>query len=86
MNARTSAAPGEGLEEAGTDGEDWREFRPLDLDPVLEAALEAFVEVGYHGATVRDIARRCGLSVPGMYHHYLTKQQMLVTLLDRISH
>lgn len=61
---------------------DWRRYEPLALGPVLSAAADAFVQVGYHGATVRDIARRCGLSVPGIYHHYLTKQDMLVRLLD----
>lgn len=60
----------------------WREYGEFELDPVLRAALDAFVETGYHGATVRDIARRAGLSVPGMYHHFATKQDMLVALFD----
>ncbi|MFC0529967.1 TetR family transcriptional regulator [Phytohabitans kaempferiae] len=63
-------------------GADWRSFPPIDLDPVLTAALEAFLDVGYAGASVRDIARRCDLSVPGLYHHYASKQDMLVELLD----
>ena len=49
---------------------------------MLGAALDVFVEMGYHGASVRDIARRAGLSVPGIYHHYATKQEMLTTILD----
>lgn len=61
---------------------DWRRFAPLSLDPPLTAALDAFLEVGYHGATMRDIAHRAGLSVPGVYHHYASKQQMLVAVLD----
>lgn len=61
---------------------EWRQYSELQLDPVLKAALEAFVETGYHGATVRDIARRAGLSVPGIYHHYATKQDMLLGILD----
>jgi len=64
-------------------GSTWRSFAPLAWDPVLTAALEAFVAVGYHGATVRDIAKRCGLSVPGIYHHYPSKQHMLAAILDR---
>jgi AcrR family transcriptional regulator/DNA-binding XRE family transcriptional regulator len=60
----------------------WRHFRPLELNPPLTAALEAFLEFGYHGATMRDIARRAGLSVPGIYHYYPSKQDMLVALLD----
>lgn len=61
---------------------DWREYGPLDFDPVLRAALDEFLEMGYHGATVRAIASRCGLSVSGIYHYYPSKQRMLVTILD----
>ena len=60
---------------------DWRTHEPLPMDAPLEGALAAFLEVGYHGATVRDIAARAGLSVPGLYHHYPTKQDLLVRLL-----
>jgi TetR/AcrR family transcriptional regulator, cholesterol catabolism regulator len=64
------------------DGTDWRSYPPLSLGPVLDAALDAFGESGYGGASVRDIASRCGLSVPGLYHHYASKQDMLVELLE----
>ncbi|MFF7945190.1 TetR family transcriptional regulator [Nocardia gamkensis] len=60
----------------------WREFPPLDIDPVLAAAIDSFVETGYHGATMRSIARRAGMSVPGVYHHYHEKQDLLVRALD----
>lgn len=61
---------------------DWREFPPLPLDPVLSAAIDSFVETGYHGATMRSIAERAGMSVPGVYHHYRDKQELLVRALD----
>lgn len=61
---------------------EWRYFEPLELDVPLAAALELFVEVGYHGASIRAIAGRAGLSVPGLYHHYPSKQQLLVKILD----
>ncbi|MDP9459797.1 MAG: TetR/AcrR family transcriptional regulator, partial [Actinomycetota bacterium] len=60
----------------------WRIFAPLELDPSLTAALAAFLEFGYHGATMRNIAQRAGLSVPGVYHYYASKQEMLVAILD----
>lgn len=60
----------------------WRDFLPLRLEPPLEGALDAFVELGYHDAAIRDIAQRAGLSVPGVYHHWHTKQDLLVALLD----
>ncbi|MFI5955505.1 helix-turn-helix domain-containing protein [Cryptosporangium sp. NPDC051539] len=60
----------------------WRDFPPLELAPPLAGALSAFVELGYHGSTIRDIAQRANLSVPGLYHHWPTKQHLLVALLD----
>ena len=62
----------------------WRAYAPLDFDPPLRAALDAFLEFGYHGASTREIARRAGLSVPGLYHHYPTKQHMLVAIIDYV--
>lgn len=61
---------------------DWRAYPPLDLDPPLAAALSAFLEFGYHGATMRHVAQLAGLSVPGIYHYYASKQDMLVAILD----
>lgn len=52
-------------------------------DTIRTAALHAFHERGYHGTSVRDIARRSGLSVAALYHHYESKQQMLVELVHR---
>ena len=64
----------------------WRDFPPLQLPPPLTGALEAFVELGYHGSSIREIAQRAGLSVPGIYHHWPTKQRLLVALLDITMH
>ncbi|MFD5572372.1 TetR/AcrR family transcriptional regulator [Streptomyces cadmiisoli] len=63
-------------------GQAWRLSRPLELSPMLSGALEVFYERGYHGASVRDIARRVGVTVPALYYHYENKQAMLVTLLE----
>lgn len=89
MTARSdsprSASPGPApgtREPAGPVMTHWRSYGPLDFDPVLRAALDEFLEIGYHGATVRGIAARCGLSVSGIYHYHTSKQQMLVTILD----
>lgn len=60
----------------------WRRFGPLEIDPVLRAAVEEFVSTGYHAATMRSIAARAGMSVPGVYHHYARKQDLLVRICD----
>jgi AcrR family transcriptional regulator len=38
------------------------------------------VHIGYHGATIREIAARAGLSVSGIHHYYTSKQHMLLRL------
>ena len=83
----TPATPGERTRRGVLAGDlraggDWRDFPPLVLDTSLSAALSAFSEFGYHGATMRVIAERAGLSVPGLYHHWAGKQELLVALLD----
>ncbi|SHL19719.1 transcriptional regulator, TetR family [Pseudonocardia thermophila] len=60
----------------------WRAYGPIEFDPVLQAALDEFLHIGYHGASVRGIAARAGLSVSGIYHYYPSKQHMLLRLLE----
>lgn len=61
---------------------DWRDYPDANLDPVLDAAIICFVETGYHGATMRTIAAQAQISVPGVYHHYASKQSLLVAGFD----
>lgn len=61
---------------------DWREFGPDALTPPLRAALTVFARHGYHGASIRMIAETAGLSVPGLYHHYKSKQAILAAVVD----
>lgn len=61
---------------------EWRVFPPVQLDVALRGALQCFTETGFHGSSVRDIARRAGLSVPGLYHYYPGKQAMLSALFE----
>ncbi|WP_309131092.1 TetR/AcrR family transcriptional regulator [Brevibacterium sp.] len=64
--------------------DDWRVPDPSSLPPILEAALECFARGGYHGTSTRELAEAAGLSVPGLYHHYPSKQAILVDL-DRFA-
>lgn len=60
----------------------WREFDSVEMDPILQAATRLFVVHGFHATTVREIAASAGMSVAGVYHHYPSKEQILVALLD----
>lgn len=62
-------------------GDDWREFAPLELLPSLWGALAVFPEMGYYGATVRDVARAASITVPTLYYYHGNKQHMLIDLL-----
>lgn len=60
----------------------WRSFPPLPIDPVLQGAIDCFVEIGYHGTSMRTLAAHIGVGVSSIYHHYADKQQLLVRVLD----
>jgi AcrR family transcriptional regulator len=61
----------------------WRAYVGAPLKPILESALESFVVQGYHGTSMRTLASNAGLSVPGLYHHYPSKQAILVAIMER---
>jgi AcrR family transcriptional regulator len=61
----------------------WRRPPDLELTPILSGALDAFYENGYHGTSVRDIARRVDLTVPALYYHHENKEALLLALLTR---
>jgi AcrR family transcriptional regulator len=50
---------------------------------ILGAAVAVIAEHGYHGTSVRDIAAQAGVSPGAIYHHFGSKQDVLVTILDR---
>ena len=49
---------------------------------VLGAALEVFSSVGYHAASMDDIAERAGVSKPVLYQHFPGKLDLYLALLD----
>jgi AcrR family transcriptional regulator len=63
----------------------WGEVTPDAARRLLEAAVEAFAERGYHATTTRDIASRAGMSPAALYIHFKTKEDLLHTIC-RIGH
>lgn len=53
---------------------------------ILEAALTAFETVGYQAATIDDIAESAGLARRTVYHHFKTKQDILVAASTEQAH
>ena len=49
---------------------------------LLGAALDVFVENGYHAAAMDEIAERAGVSKPVLYQHFPGKLDLYLALLD----
>lgn len=49
---------------------------------LTDAAREIFAERGYHGASIRDVAKRAGLSLSALYYWHSSKQELLAALLE----
>lgn len=58
---------------------------PDARDLILEAALAAFAEHGFHGATMRDIAARAAVSQSLVQYHFKGKEALWDMVGERIS-
>ena len=50
-------------------------------DAILTAANEVFAKRGFRGASLATIAKRVGVSEPGLLHHFASKEELLLELL-----
>jgi AcrR family transcriptional regulator len=48
---------------------------------ILKAAIELFASKGFDGTSVRNIAGKAGLSVPGMFHYFSSKEEVLYEII-----
>jgi len=49
---------------------------------IIEQAMSIFGEVGYRGASLREVAARCRISHTGLLHHFPTKEALLQAVLE----
>lgn len=54
-----------------------------DVGAVQEAAVALFIERGFDGTSIDDIARSLGISKSAVYHHIASKDALLGDVLDR---
>jgi AcrR family transcriptional regulator len=54
-------------------------------DQILETAAELFASKGFHGVSVGEIGRACGISGPALYKHFDSKDAVLAAMLVGIS-
>ncbi len=53
---------------------------------ILRAAATLIAERGYHGTSMREIAGAVGLQMASVYHHYGSKQELLVLIMRQAMH
>ena len=46
-------------------------------------AAEVYGDVGYHAASLREIAKRAGISHVGLLHHFPNREALLAAVLER---
>ena len=49
---------------------------------ILEASLDAFAQQGYRGTSIASIADSVQLTEPGLLHHFPSKADLLLAILD----
>lgn len=57
-------------------------IQTLNKELILNAALEVFSSYGFRGATVDQIAARCGLSKPNLLYYFRRKEDIYVAVLE----
>ncbi|MBT0769115.1 TetR/AcrR family transcriptional regulator [Kineosporia sp. J2-2] len=50
-------------------------------EAILAVALECFAELGYRNTSMREVARRAGLSQAGLLHHFPAKEDLFLAVL-----
>jgi AcrR family transcriptional regulator len=54
-------------------------------DQILETAADLFASKGFHGVSVGEIGKACGISGPALYKHFDSKDAVLAAMLIGIS-
>jgi AcrR family transcriptional regulator len=52
---------------------------------ILDGATKVFAEKGFHGATVRDVARAAGVADGTIYNYFANKNALVLGILDRLT-
>lgn len=80
-----SGVPDTPLSDAAVHRDDGQGHRPTRRDEILRVAAQLFAERGFHGVGVDDIGSAAGITGPGIYRHFESKDAILAEMLVRIS-
>ncbi|MEV4704239.1 TetR/AcrR family transcriptional regulator [Actinoplanes sp. NPDC049316] len=52
-------------------------------EDIIAAAAAVYAEAGYHGSSLREIAKRAGITHAGLLYYFPTKEALLAAVLER---
>jgi len=52
---------------------------------IIQAAIDEFLEKGYDGTSMESIARKAGVSKGGLYHHFSSKDEILLRANQKLN-
>ena len=57
--------------------------REASIERILDAAEQLFAEYGYHGVTLKDVAKRVGVSSTLIHYHFSGKESLFEAVWAR---
>jgi AcrR family transcriptional regulator len=55
------------------------------IEAIIQAAVDEFLENGYDGTSMEAVARRAGISKGGLYHHFSSKDEILLLANQKLN-
>jgi AcrR family transcriptional regulator len=62
-----------------------KKAKEIRTEEIVQAAVREFIEKGYEGASIDNIAKRASLSKGGIYHHFRSKDEILIFANQKLS-
>jgi AcrR family transcriptional regulator len=54
----------------------------VSREAIIHAATQLFNQNGYHATSMHDVARELGIKKPSLYHHFASKEAILLAILE----
>lgn len=59
--------------------------RKTTKELIMEVAGDLFMDKGFKATSTREIADRAGITQPNLYHHFKTKEEIYIAVLENLS-
>lgn len=61
-----------------------RPRQPVEREALLAVAREAFADLGYAGASMKEMAERAGIRKSSLFHHFASKEALYDAVFDQL--